>query len=276
MKTYWNKAAWIVIATPMLFTACKKDDNGALDGPLPQPTFTTTSKQVGLATRVYFKNTTQYSGPGIVQYEWDFGDGTTVKASSDTISHVYTKGGTVQPQLLASARGGNGFSPKQNVVLPDVMTLVKQLLTGNTSKTWTLDNTAAGTVTVGPNDSDVKSYYAGGPVGSLPGCQADDEYTFSNANMLTYDAKGQTFVAGGACDTPRNYTTSFTYGAAVGSGIAQIDIQSTATGTARPFIGVTDAPDFTYRIMSIDANHMVLRAGKSTASPVFELKLTAK
>lgn len=272
MKIYWSKAAWIVAATPLLFTACSKKDSGTLDGPAPQPTFTFTTQVSGFTTVATFTNTTSYSGPGTVFYEWDFGDGTTAAGTSATITHTYTSGGTKQAQLLASARGGNGFSPKQNVVVPDAGTIIKQLLTGSTSKTWKLDAAATATITVGPNDGDVKQYYPGGPPNSLPACQADDEFTFSSANVFTYNAGAETFVAGnpGSCQAPRSGTSNFTFGSTT-SGLAQFVFAKTGT-----FIGVTDAPDLTYRIMSITATNMVLRAGAANASPVFEMKLIAK
>ena len=272
MKNYWTKAAWMTLAVPMLLTACNKNDKGQLDGPVPQPTFTITTQQVGITTVATFTNTTTYTGPGIVQYEWDFGDGSTAAATTTTTTHVYAKGGTVQPQLLASARGGNGFSDKKDLILPDVATLAKQLLTGGSSKTWVLQSDTVATITVGPSDSDPRSYYAGGPANSLPACQADDEYTFSNANSLTYDAKAQTLVAGATgCSDPRSYTSAYTFGPAVGSGFAQLDLQK-----AGAFIGVTDAPDMTYRITKITATRMTIRAGKSTSNLVFEMKFKAK
>ena len=261
----------MVAAAPLLFTACSKKDNGTLDGPAPQPTFTVTTQQSGFTTVATFTNTTTYSGPGVVFYEWDFGDGTVASGTSATITHTYTSGGTKQAQLLASARGGNGFSAKQNVVVPDASTIVKQFLTGGTSKTWKLDAAAAATITVGPSDSDVKSYYPGGPANSLPTCQSDDEFTFSNANVYTYDAKAGTFVAGGVgCSAPRSGTSNFTFGSTT-SGLAQFVFATPGT-----FIGVTDAPDLTYRIMSISATNMVLRAGAANANLVFEMKLIAK
>ena len=131
----------------------------------------------------------------------------------------------------------------------------------------------AAPIIVGPDDANPGSYYAGGAVGSLPACQADDEYTFSATNAFTYDAKGQTFVAGGACDAPRNTTTTFTFGNATGAGLAQITL---ANATPKPFIGVTDAPDFIYRILDIDAMHMTLRAGSPTGRLVFTMKMIAK
>jgi len=285
MKPYWTKAAWGVLASTLLLTDCKKNDNGQLDGPLPQPTFTFTTKQDGFNSIVTFTNTTAYSGPGIVQYEWDFGDGTRINSSGATVTHTYTGGGTKQVQLLAAARGGNGFSAVQSVALPDASTIVKQLLTGGTSKTWKLDNTTTDPITVGPSDSDPRSYYPGGMTvqpGSLPACQADDEYTFTSANAFTYDAKAETFVAANSttntpaqCSAPRSGTGTYTFGSTT-SGLAQFVLSTPNSGGFRSVIGVTDAPDQIYRIVSIDASHMVLKAGSATGNLVFQMKLIAK
>lgn len=276
MKNTWNKAAWAVMVSPLLFTACKKNDRGELSGPMPQASYTVSApKTVGLSSQVTFTSTSTDA----FLYQWDFGDGTT--GSGQTVTHTYQTGGTVKTQLTAAGRAGS-VTATQNVVLPPVSDAVKLLLTGGTSKTWVLQKDTTATITVGPSDSDVTSYYAGGAANTLPDCQADDEYTFSSTNTLTYNSKGKTFVAGAAnCNDAKNtamdYTNSYAFGAATGSGFAQLDLAATpTTGTARPFIGVTDAPDFTYRITRITANRMTIRAGKSTSNTVFELKFKAK
>lgn len=264
------------MVSPLLFTACKKNDRGELSGPMPQASYTVSApKTVGLSSQVTFTSTSTDA----FLYQWDFGDGTT--GSGQTVTHTYQTGGTVKTQLTAAGRAGS-VTATQNVVLPPVSDAVKLLLTGGTSKTWVLQKDTTATITVGPSDSDVTSYYAGGAANTLPDCQADDEYTFSSTNTLTYNSKGKTFVAGAAnCNDAKNtamdYTNSYTFGAATGSGFAQLDLAATpTTGTARPFIGVTDAPDFTYRITRITANRMTIRAGKSTSNTVFELKFKAK
>ncbi len=150
----------------------------------------------------------------------------------------------------------------------------RQQLTGGSTRTWKLDNSVAATIVVGPSDADPTGYYAGGALGSLPPCQADDEFTFTTANVYQYNALAETFVAGGGgCQAPRSGSTSFTFGAAAGAGLAQFTL---AAATPSPFIGVTDAPDLVYRILSIDNQHMVLRAGSSTAALVFTMKLVVK
>jgi PKD repeat protein len=151
---------------------------------------------------------------------------------------------------------------------------VKQLLTGGSSRTWKLDNSVVATIVVGPNDGDPTGYYGGGAAGSLPACQADDEFTFTSGNVFQYDAKAETFVAGGGgCQAPRTNNTTFTFSAASGTGKAQFEL---APATPMPVIGITDAPDRVYRILEIDNQHMLLRAGSSTATPVFTIKLVVK
>ena len=151
---------------------------------------------------------------------------------------------------------------------------VKLFLTSGSSRTWKLDNTVAATIVVGPSDADPTGYYAGGAAGSLPACQADDEFTFTSGNVFQYNAKAETFVAGGGgCQAPRTNNTTFTFGAATGAGKAQFEL---APATPMPVIGVTDAPDRVYRILEIDNQHMLLRAGSSTGSLVFTMKFVVK
>ena len=152
---------------------------------------------------------------------------------------------------------------------------VKQQLTGGSSRTWKLDNSVGAAIVVGPSDADPTGYYGGGAAGSLPACQADDEFTFTSSNEFKYDAKAETFVAGasGGCQAPRTNNTTFTFGAATGLGKAQFEL---APATPMPVIGITDAPDRIYRILEIDNQHMLLRAGSSTGSLVFTMKLVVK
>lgn len=124
------------------------------------------------------------------------------------------------------------------------------------------------------NEASPSGYYPGGALGSLPACQADDEYTFTTAGTFTYEANGSTFVAGspGSCQAGRNDNTTFTFGPASGSGIAQFVL-----GKAGTFIGVTDAPaSRIYRILAIDNQHMTLRAGGPTDDPLFTIKMRVK
>ncbi|QKG55798.1 PKD domain-containing protein [Hymenobacter sp. BRD128] len=171
----------------------------------------------------------------------------------------------------------DGTKTEVTLVPFDAVTRVKQLLTNGTQKTWLLDNTSAAPIIVGTEDKPGQ-YYAGNTAGGqLPACQADDEFTFSAANVYTYDAKAETFVAGvngaaGSCQAPRSDSTPFTFGPADGAGLAQFVL-----GKAGMFIGVTDAPDLTYRILAITDKTMLLRAGTGkNGAVVFTIKLVAK
>ncbi|MBC8081992.1 MAG: PKD domain-containing protein [Hymenobacter sp.] len=275
MKNIMHLAYLGLLAAAPMLASCEKDDTGSLEGPVPVGTFTTTSRTVGLTTEVTF---TAAPNDDAFLYQWEFGDGpgpngTGSVASGRTATHAYTRGGTFKAQLITAGRGGAGFSATQDVVIPSTLNIVRQLLTNGSSRTWKLDNTVAAAIVVGPSDADPTSYYAGGPAGGLPACQADDEFTFSAADVYSYDAKTQTLVAGtgGGCQAPRTGSTPFTFGAATGAGVGQLTLANTGT-----FIGITDAPDLVYRIISIDDQRMVLRAGSSTASVVFTMKLAVK
>lgn len=172
-------------------------------------------------------------------------------------------------------QGTNPDGTKTEVTLMPQLSAVdraKQLLTGGSSRTWVLDNTVNATIVVGPGDSDPTGYYPGGSAGSLPPCQADDEFTFTTANQYTYDAKTETLVAPAqTCQAPRSGTSAFTFGPATGAGIAQFELASPSA-----FIGVTDAANRIYRIIAIDNQKMTLRVGPPTGSVVHTLKLRIK
>lgn len=169
----------------------------------------------------------------------------------------------------------DGTKTEVTLVTFDAVTRVKQLLTNGSQKTWLLDNAQAKTITVG-TEANPAQYYAGGPANALPACQADDEFTFS-LDTYTYDAKAETFVAGangapGSCQAARSGTSPLVIAPADGAGLAQFVLAKKGA-----FIGVTDAPDLTYRIISISDKNMVLRAGAGkNGSVVFDMKLIAK
>ncbi|MBC6989228.1 PKD domain-containing protein [Hymenobacter sp. BT491] len=264
MKNIWNKAACLLLASPLLFTACEKNDSGTLEGAVPQTDFTTTIKPVGLTTEVTFTST----NADAFLYQWSFGDGSV--GTGKTVTHIYKKSGTVKAQLITAYRGGTSLSAVKDVVLPQNIDFVKQLLTGSGSKTWMLNNAVDAPIVVG-TEGNPSEYFNGVKAGGLPPCQADDEYTFTSAGVFTYNAKAETFVAGGVgCSTQRSGTSEFTFGPATGEGFAMFEFKKAGT-----FIGVTDAPDLTYRIIDISDKSMLLRAGKPGGT-VFQMKLVPK
>jgi PKD repeat protein len=152
----------------------------------------------------------------------------------------------------------------------------KKLLTGESSKTWKLDNAADAPITVG-TEANPLEYFAGVKPGELPECQSDDEYTFSKDNTFTYDSKGQTFFADQknyTCQGGLSTTSPFVFGPSAGAGIAQFTLSK-----AGAFIGATDASpkEQVYRVLSIDEKKMTIRAGSGlSGGTVFTIKLVAK
>jgi PKD repeat protein len=154
---------------------------------------------------------------------------------------------------------------------------IKNLLTGATSKGWKLDNTpGANTIIVG-TEASPSQYFAGGPI---DGCQADDVYTFSANNTLTYNANGSTFNGGNVgpnytCGDDRSYSKTFTFGATTG-GVAGIGTIQLPQAPPVVFIGTTDVPsENTYRIIEISASKMTLRAGNGSGT-IFQFKFVAQ
>ncbi|SNR58749.1 MULTISPECIES: PKD domain-containing protein [Hymenobacter] len=175
-------------------------------------------------------------------------------------------------------RGTNPDGTRTVITLApfDATAPIKLLLTGGSSKTWMLDNTADAPITVG-TEASPSTYFAGVKPGELPGCQSDDEFTFSMANLFTYDAKAETFFADKTnytCQAPLSGTSPFVFGPAAGAGLAQFTLTR-----AGAFIGAVDASvtERVYRILSIDEKKMTIRAGSGQAGgTVFTIKMVAK
>lgn len=213
--------------------------------------------------------------------QWDLGDGSALRAGKPEDTAYYPKKGTYIIKLLAYGRGGYTTDSQTVVVASDDFSSIAnnptfQLLS---AQTWKLDpNPTAKAVIVG-TEGNPGEYYGGGP---LADCQMDDTYkfNFSNGNFsLVYGANGSTFNGGNvapnySCAADRSYNTPYTFvPTADGNGIATI----TLPGFTPPnrFIGTTDITSNNYRIISINANSMVLRAGKKDET-VFQFKFIAQ
>jgi hypothetical protein len=212
------------------------------------------------------------SGPAqiILQSENAF-IGTSSPASARTYDIVEA---TAQ-RLRLKSTNANGTKTVVTLVPFNATDPVRQLLTGGSSKTWMLDNTVDAPIIVG-TEGNPTQYFAGVKAGELPTCQSDDEYTFSTTNTLTYNAKAETFsaAAGFTCQPAQSGTSTYTFGPASGTGLAQFVLVRT-----NAFIGTTDASptERVYRIISIDDKKMTLRAGSgSNGGTVFTMKFVAK
>jgi PKD repeat protein len=178
--------------------------------------------------------------------------------------------------LRGTLTGGELIEIKMKRKVALTLADIKQLLTGASGKSWKFDATPGANAIIVGTENNPSEYFAGGP---LADCQTDDVYTFNPSNALTYNANGSTFNGGNIapnynCGDNRSYNTIFTFGATTGgvAGVASILL----TGAPLPyFIGTTDVPDNTYRIIEITPTKMTLRAGSGSGT-VFQFKMVSQ
>jgi PKD domain len=169
--------------------------------------------------------------------------------------------------------GGQRLEIKLKKVVVLTLADIKNLLTGGSTKGWKLDPAAGANAIIVGTEANPSQYFAGG---ALAGCQTDDVYTFSVTDRVTYNANGSTFNGGNIapnfnCGADRSYSNvSYTFGATTGgvAGIATLQLPSSPPAI---FIGTTDVPDNTYRIIEISATKMTLRGGNGSGT-VFQFK----
>jgi len=176
---------------------------------------------------------------------------------------------------LIEGSGGIILEIKLKKLVPLTLNDVKNLLTGNGSKSWKLDPAPGANAIIVGTESNPGEYYGGGPL--EPNCQTDDVYTFTTSNLVSYNANGSTFNGGNIspnynCGSDRSYTSiGYTFGPVAGgvAGLASIQMPQTPPAV---FIGTTDVPtENYYRIIEITSNKMVLRAGNGSGV-VFQFK----
>jgi len=212
--------------------------------------------------------------------QWDIGSGEGLKAGTMVDTAHYLKKGTYDIKLYAYGNGGYDVATQQVTVENDDLspTLNNPIFKLLTAHPWKLNAQSAAPITVG-TEGNPAEYFGGG---ALADCQQDDIYTFAFVNndfKVSYNANGSTFNAGNiapnyACGADRSYSNvSFTFSPTVaGTGIASITLPGTPPTN---FIGVTDISSNNFRIISISATEMVLRAGKPNET-VFQFRFVAQ
>ncbi len=169
--------------------------------------------------------------------------------------------------------GGVRLEIKMKKVVSLTLADINLLLNGGSSKTWKLDPTPGANAIIVGTEANPSQYFAGG---ALDPCQVDDRYTFTVGNLIVYNANGSTFNGGNIapnynCGSDRSYNNAYGFGPVTGgvAGIAAVQLPSTPPAI---FIGTTDVPpENVYRIISITANTLVLRAGNGSGT-VFQFK----
>lgn len=247
----------------LLSSGCKEEDYTDKLGTSAKASFKVTKVQ-GKVNTYLLESTSQDA----YRYQWDFGLNEGLKSGGSSIEAYFISKGSYNVKLYAYGEGGYDIATQPIVVDQDdfTPTLNNETFKLLVAHAWKLDPGSSAPVIVGKEDNPTE-YFAGG---ALANCQVDDEYTFSfsnNAFKLVYNARGATFNGGNVnpnfnCGSDRSYESAFTFSTAVqGAGIATITIPDTPPNR---FIGVTDVSSNNYRIISITANEMVLRSGKTT------------
>lgn len=171
----------------MMIYSCEPFTEEGIDLPNPPSASFSWDYLPGDDNRVVFEST---SPDGFIHF-WDFGNGQTSSALTDTI--FYPQEGEYEVSYSVSNAGGQGtaeatVSIAQTVELPCDGTL--ELLTGcDNQKTWVFaqDEAAIG---VGPDPYTI-SWYASPASGLVPE-QYDDSYQFTVDGDFIYDNQGST------------------------------------------------------------------------------------
>jgi PKD repeat protein len=217
--------------------------------------------------------------PKIILSGLTIGTGKPFIGTTDVVDlNTYTvQNYTINKMTLRASSGGNLLEIKLKKVEALTLAEIKALLTGAVSKTWRLDpTTGANSITVG-SEANPAADYGGGPLDG--NCQSDDRFTFTAANNIIYNANGSTFNGGNIapnynCGSDRSYNVAYTF-TATASGVAGLGTIKLPSAPPTNFIGTTDVPsENVYRIISITATKMTLRAGSGTGQ-VFQFKFIA-
>ena len=200
----------VLLATGIVFTACKKTEYSLGDLKTPSAlTLTTAIAGVDAANpngngsgTVLITST----AANAITYNIDFGDGKTQVVPSGVINYKYTNPGTYDYTVTVNAIGTAGIistiSKKIKVFVAFVIPpAILQSLTNGSSKVWVTDKDANGHFGVGPNDQFAPIWYAA-PPNTREACAYNDEITFSkdaNDNVfMSIDNKGESFSIGAA------------------------------------------------------------------------------
>ncbi|NNE56231.1 MAG: PKD domain-containing protein, partial [Flavobacteriales bacterium] len=172
----------LTVALGVMIYSCAPYTEEGIDLPNPPSASFNWSFMPGDENTVIFESTSE---SGFLHF-WDFGNGLTSNAKSDTI--FYPQAGEFEVSYSVSNAGGMGTAEEsiiieQTVELPCEGTL--ELLTGcDNQKTWIFsqENAAIG---VGPDPYDI-SWYASPESGLVPE-QYDDSYQFTVDGEYIYD-----------------------------------------------------------------------------------------
>ena len=251
MKKIVFISSLLLLALSTLLVQCTKDTLGLVgSASVAEFTYKVLPLQDTLpfAYAVTFTNASEEA----TQYQWDFGDNTSVSSEKNPV-HTYTTGGEYVVKLISVGTNGNNTISKRIFVIDACQNDFFNKLTNcnNLVWTWSPDPNAIRVLS-----ADGSQVFFEGPAAN---CQVDDLYKFYKDGKFEYDANGQTFdaQAGFSCQTAKANATGFKVVSRAGQ-LPAIILNNIATGS--PFIGTTDIiVSNKYEVVSYTENNMVLR-----------------
>jgi len=178
-----------LLASAALLSACEYDVKDL--APAPEASFTVAPIAGQVNKYLLTSNSTN-----AFMYEWDKGDGKGYVRTQSTDTAYYPDKGTYTVRLIAYGQGGMATTSQQiNVAAddPSAQTPMK-LLTGNSSKTWVLDQPGGGALYIGPSDFSATWWSNSAADVTARACQFNDEYTFSSNGTFNFDNKGDMWI----------------------------------------------------------------------------------
>lgn len=237
-----------VLMLGLALIACKKDEP-KLSGNASTAAFTFVVNKTPGGDTLPFRNVVAFTNnsSSAFTYLWDFGDANTSVLPNPV--HTFGAGSSFLVRLTSVGQNGNNTT-SQTVSLESPCDVgAFNILTACGNKTWAM-SPAADAITILSADGGTVEF-SGAPAD----CQSDDEYTFSVAGTLNYDAKGQTFVANEppspySCRAPQpNASRFFMIKPANGNPRIVLDGLNVSRN---PFLGTTDqVVGNSYEILSI-------------------------
>lgn len=245
----------VISILSLLVSSCKKDVP-KITGNTPSSNFSFDIVRSPGGDTLPFTNTLYFKNLSVdaFSYYWDFGDGKNSVLASPT--HIFEDGTSFLIKFTSIGKGGNTTSSK-NITLDSPCDYnAFSILTGCSNRKWS----------VSPEAYDIKIFAVdGSPADSItaPSCMVDDQYTFTIAGTMIYDAKLKTYVQGngpvpGSCQDPYKNATSFIMLKSA-SGNPKIILGGIAAGTTAFLGALYPVVDNTYEIISINEDDMVVQ-----------------
>ena len=170
------------------FLSCTYDTTEL--GPKPVASFTVTPI-TGQTNKYLLTSTSQNA----FRFDWDKANGAGYVKGRAVDTVYFPDAGTYKIKLFAFGQSGID-SASQNITVaaddPAALTPLK-ILSGNSTKTWILEQPAGGGLWVGPNDPGAGAWWsnsAGDVLAPDRTCLFNDEYTFKKTGEFIFNDKG--------------------------------------------------------------------------------------